>query len=95
MRSKLVILLFAVVSVFIVFNKDREHDNQFSNDKCGYYLYLPAIFIYHDLKGFSFCDSLNKKYSNSLNEQYSLHNVNGNKLDKYPAGVSLFELPLF
>jgi len=95
MRSKLLILFFAVVAVFIVFNRDQQDHNQFRSDKCGYYLYLPAIFIYHDLSKLAFYDSINRKYDYSLSVDNSLYPVHSNRLDKYPAGVAFFELPLF
>ena len=95
MKSKIVILVFALVSVVIVFNEDKQDHNQFGSDVCGYYLYLPALFIYHDLDKLSFYPALDSEYNHSLGIQYSLYNINGNKLDKYPIGIALFELPFF
>ena len=34
-------------------------------DVAGYYLYLPALFIYEDVKGCGFADSLLRKYESS------------------------------
>ena len=95
MKSKLIILIFALVSVIIVFNEDKQDHNQFGSDACGYYLYLPALFIYHDLDKLSFYPALDSEYNHTLEIQCSLYNINGNKLDKYPVGVALFELPFF
>ncbi len=95
MKSKLIILLFALVSVIIVFNEDMEDHNQFTGDACGYYIYLPATLIYHDLQKLAFYPALDSEYHYSLGLNGSLHNFNGKTLDKYPLGVSLFEFPFF
>lgn len=92
-KSRLLILLFAIISVIIYFNRGQQRHNLYTSDACGYYLYLPATFIYHDLAGLKFYPELDKQYR--LEVGYSLYDVNGHKLDKYPVGVALFELPLF
>jgi len=91
MKSKISILLFAAISIFIYFNRDQQNRNQITSDKYGYYLYLPAICIYQDLSKLNFSDSVNNRYHNA----FRLYEVNTNKLDKYPVGVALFEFPLF
>ncbi len=95
MKSVLLILLFAIVCTSIIFNEDRGSKNQFTSDRLGYYIHLPAVFIYHDLANLRFYDSLDIKYGRTLELGYLLHDVNGKKLNKYPVGVALFELPLF
>jgi hypothetical protein len=93
MRSRIIIALFAVLSVVIYFNRGQQRHNLYRSDACGYYLYLPATFIYHDLAKLDFYGELDKKYKLEVN--YSLYSINGNTLDKYPVGVTLFEMPLF
>ena len=95
MKSKLVILLFAIVATIVVFNEDRPSHNQFSCDVCGYYLYLPAVFIYKDVSKLAFYPTLDKEYNNSMGLAPSLYDFNGKKLNKYSVGVAFFELPLF
>ena len=95
MKSKLVILMCALASIIIVFNEDKPSHNQYCSDACGYYLYLPAIFIYHNLAKLDFYPALDSAYHFSFGLNYSLYNVDGKKLDKYHIGVSFFELPLF
>jgi len=95
MRSRLLILFYAVICIIVVFNEDKQDKNQFSSDVCGYYLYLPAVFIYHDLEHLGFYDSVDATYGHLFLVRYSLHDVNGKVLDKYPVGVAFFELPLF
>jgi hypothetical protein len=94
-KSKLLVAVFFIVSVVIVFNEDEPHHNQMRSDACGYYLYLPAIFIYHDLAQLNFYPVVDSQYHHSLQIDYSLHRVNRNTLNKYPLGTSFFELPLF
>lgn len=95
MKSKLVILLFAIVATIVVFNEDRPSHNQFSCDVCGYYLYLPAVFIYKDVSKLAFYPMLDKEYNNSMGLAPSLYDFNDKKLNKYSVGVAFFELPLF
>ena len=95
MRSFYLILFYAALSVAIVFNTGKPDGNQFKDDRCGYYLYLPATFIYHDLSRFSFFDSLDYKYGESFGMKYAFHSINGNKLNKYSIGVAFFDLPFF
>ena len=56
---------------------------------------MPAVFIYRDLQKLSFYPALDSEYNYSLGLKGSLHNFDGKTLDKYPVGVSLFELPFF
>ncbi|PZF73883.1 hypothetical protein DN068_05955 [Taibaiella soli] len=66
-------------------------------DASGYYLYLPAVFIYHDLPSLEFYPEVNRKYNLSDQEWYGIYKQpsTGRKLNKYPVGVALGELPLF
>ncbi|HEY6161837.1 MAG TPA: hypothetical protein VI112_11450 [Bacteroidia bacterium] len=64
------------------------------SDGKGYYAYLPALFIYHDLH-FNFFDPVEKKYYNP-NTYYDFRTQhNGRTVDKYFAGTALAELPFF
>ncbi len=92
MKSKILICLIAIISIIIVFNEDKQDHNQYTSDQCGYYLYLPAVFIYHDLGSLSFYSEVDKVYSLSL---YSLYPYGVKRLNKYSIGVSIFEMPLF
>lgn len=63
-------------------------------DAKGYYAYLPAVFIYHDLN-FGFHDYIEKKYYNP-NTYYEYRTVRDGKLiNKYFTGVAFAELPFF
>jgi len=65
-----------------------------SYDASGYYWYLPAAFIYQDLKHQAFSDSMLKKY-NPGPEFPGFRYANGNYVLKYSSGLALQELPFF
>src|SRR6185312_13297898 len=71
--------------------------NMFQWDQSGYYLYLPAVFIYHDLGGLRFYPEINKQYNLSGDANtYGMFDQPGGKRNiKYSIGTSLFELPFF
>ena len=63
-------------------------------DGKGYYSYLPAVFIYHDLQC-NFHDSIEKRYYN-LSTYYDYRiNYDGVKVNKYFAGTAIAQLPFF
>lgn len=64
-------------------------------DVSGYYMYLPAAFIYHDLKKQEFGDSLVRKYQLSETFDQSWEYPNGNRVMKYSCGMALMYLPSF
>jgi hypothetical protein len=64
-------------------------------DVSGYYMYLPATFIYHDLKKLNFLDSIMKKYHPTPEVQQAFKHNSGNYVMKYSIGQSLQYLPLF
>ena len=80
MKSRLLILVFALISIIIVFNEDKLAHNQYSSDVCGYYLYLPAVFIYHDLGDLSFYPAVDSEYHTLDLKCYPL---NGKMIDKW------------
>lgn len=64
------------------------------SDGKGYYGYLPAIFIYHDLN-FRFFDSIEAKYYDEHVKYDYRQNIDGNMIDKYFAGVAVMQMPFF
>jgi hypothetical protein len=64
-------------------------------DKFGYYLYLPATFIYHDILHLGFVEGMMKKYELS-GYFYQAHLYkNGNYVLSYTLGLALLEFPFF
>ena len=65
------------------------------SDGKGYYAYLPAIFIYHDLN-FGFFDKIERVEYFDPNNFYDYRsNGNGKVIDKYYCGTALAEMPFF
>lgn len=101
MRSKkslFVVILFSIVCTWIVFNRNAYRESPVLDwDKSGYYIYLPAAFIYHDLAKFSFYNSVNERKNFTPNaKDYGLYpQPNGKKVNKYAIGVSVLQLPFF
>jgi len=63
-------------------------------DGQGYYAYLPAVFIYHDLQ-FHFVESVNEKYyEESKRARYVIGTPSGN-VNKYFAGTAVLLIPFF
>ncbi len=64
-------------------------------DVSGYYLYLPATFIYHDLKRVAFLPEIIEKYQPSFSPDQAFPIENGNQVMKYSAGMAVLYLPFF
>ncbi|MDZ7880306.1 MAG: hypothetical protein U5L45_21700 [Saprospiraceae bacterium] len=76
--------------------KKSETEAAISWDVCGYYYYLPAIFIYKDLKKVAFHTELDKKYQYQGNDFYSaLPASSGNLVMKYTSGMAILYAPAF
>ena len=89
-----IILLTVLISFFKISNPQR---NYISYDNFGYYMYLPAMFIYNDIqiKDFSWVEEVNKKYnSTSTYYQFDAGNDN-NKVIRFFIGMSILYAPGF
>ena len=65
-------------------------------DVSGYYLYLPAIFIHHDLKELRFHEQLLREYGPTPDFQQAFrHQASGHYVMKYTAGMAVQYLPFF
>lgn len=90
-------LIFSVV-LWAIINTTFKKDYQtgiIEADAKGYYAYLPATIIYHDLN-FGFYNQIENKtyYNPNLTYEY-LRQHNGKTINKYYAGTALFLLPFF
>ena len=97
-RSKIALIAIAIMLVYITFNLcNWERKNLMQWDETGYYLYLPATFIYHDISNLYFYPTIVQNYYiNGRDNNYGLYTQPTTyKLNKYPVGTSLFELPFF
>lgn len=67
-----------------------------SFDVSGYYHYLPAIFIYGDLKQQAWMNEINKQYlPSTAYDQAFVHANSGNRINKYPIGQAILYSPFF
>lgn len=65
------------------------------SDAKGYYAYLPAVFIYHDLN-FGFFDKIEKQKYYNPNLQYDYRATgHGSIINKYYCGTAIAQLPFF
>jgi len=89
--------LTAIILIWVSANTnwgDGRWNNIVSSDGNGYYAYLPAIFIYHDLR-FEFIDDImNDSLNSNINKDFILK-LNGKVVDKYYIGTSLTLIPFF
>lgn len=96
--SILIILLFAITCVWVTFNigKWKDPPQYWEYDVGGYYSYLPAIFIYHDLGTMDAYGRMEEKYFPTQKKYGYYHNPETGKwTNKYPIGVAMFELPFY
>ncbi len=94
---KVSLLLTAIILVWVSANLkwgDERWNNIIGVDGNGYYAYLPAVFIYHDLS-FSFYDELRKDSSRTdLSYNYRTKHK-GKTVNRYFAGTALAQMPFF
>ncbi|PZF72943.1 glycosyltransferase family 39 protein [Taibaiella soli] len=65
-------------------------------DAFGYYMYLPAVFTYHDFKKLDWLTEIDKKYSVTGGDGWQAEKQeNGNYVFKYLGGVAILEMPWF
>lgn len=64
-------------------------------DAFGYYMYLPAQFIYHDIGPLNWFSGILDKYHPTGNVYQIAALPNGNRVMKYPLGIALLYWPFF
>jgi len=83
-------------TIFLCFKqfKNSNWNRCISSDGKGYYAYLPAVFIYHDLQ-FNFVDDYEKKYYQPENKVKFTIDYNHKKVNKYWLGTAVLMSPFF
>lgn len=98
-RTYFAIVLFAITNILLAFSQHRWERNEILKfDGSGYYLFLPAAFIYQDLGEMKFYPSIDSIYRPSNDTKYySLYKCaeTHRYTNKYAIGVSIGEMPLF
>lgn len=94
-QKTLIVLCSSIILLAAISARDNLKILKF--DQSGYHLYLPAIFIYQDLGQLRFYKDIDARYQPSDDgHDYGLYaQANGKKLNKYPPGVAIAELPFF
>jgi len=65
-------------------------------DAFGYYMYLPAVFIYKDCKELTWLPAIDKKYAVTGGSSWQAQKSdNGNYVFEYLGGVAILEVPFF
>lgn len=96
-RMVLILLLLIFVALRIAYPRWATLDSNalLSWDVMGYYLYLPAYFIYGDLFSLDFVPEILSTYNPTASYYQSIPLENGNQVMKYSIGTALFYLPFF
>jgi len=82
--------------IFLCFKqlKQNNWNRCISSDGKGYYAYLPALFIYHDLQ-FNFVTAYENKYYKPENKVNFTVDFNDKKVNKYWLGTAFLMSPFF
>jgi len=93
----LIIVTFLVYLTFFYYPRWEKYRSEatISWDISGYYWYLPAIFIYDDIKDQKFGQTIYEKYHPSGAFDQALLHESGKYVIKYSSGWSLLNAPLF
>ena len=87
-------MLLATTCYFPRYNKSGSQA-EIAWDVSGYYFYLPAIFIYHDLKQLSFQEKIVAQYHPSDEAFQGTEQPNGGRVLQYTYGTALMYSPFF
>ncbi|HPI10351.1 MAG TPA: hypothetical protein PLK63_04905 [Catalimonadaceae bacterium] len=85
--------LFFILSAYVFLNGNWLRTRYpFQMDANGYYIYLPAFFVYHDMANLKFVDGMPEQFD----RKYFLYkNGRGGYLSKYSPGIAILEIPFF
>ncbi|RAK65227.1 hypothetical protein [Hymenobacter edaphi] len=89
---------FVLLTSFVYYPKWSKPQTEalISWDASGYYMYLPAAFIYQDLKQVAFLPDVTQKYNPDPGQNQAYRDsLSGNRVMKYPLGLALQSLPFF
>jgi len=101
MKNFFSLLAFVIVGVVLVqcrvMNITKEAPLNLTRwDALGYYMYLPAVFIYDDVKHLEWLKEIDKKYNVTGGDGIPTTKLeDGNYTGKYLCGMSILQAPLF
>ncbi len=88
-----VIILAFTIKFRFIGEDGQAYKRTIDGDGKGYYAYLPAAFIYHDLT-FSFFDKNPEKFGYQYSQTFLL-NHEGKNINKYTCGEAILLIPFF
>jgi hypothetical protein len=95
----LLLILFVLLGYRTAYwsNNKTNGYNATSWDAFGYYMYLPSVFIYKDVKELKWIDKIDAKYNVTGGELYQAGKVKEKETytNKYLSGVACLQLPYF
>jgi hypothetical protein len=89
------IFMLAVNTLYYPKWKIPQTEATISWDVSGYYLYLPALFIYKDIKQVAFLEEVHQKYQPASSPYQAFQHESGSRVMKYSAGLAVQYLPFF
>ena len=89
------LLLFSIGFFYFPKWKQPATEATISWDVSGYYMYLPAFFIYRDLKQCGFKDYVIEKYKPAPAFEMAFRHSSGNYVMKYSCGQAILLSPFF
>lgn len=87
-------LVIAVVVAYFGYKEKGWSNTYINGDGLGYYAYLPAVFIYHDLS-FGFIEKYEKDHYQQGQHSDFRQETREGKVNRYYAGTSVLQLPFF
>ena len=97
MKFRLLPVVFLLAATYILFNRAQwQREPLISWDAGGYYVFLPSVFIYHDLATLDSSDATRFRYAQDVPDYgITRDTTTGRRYNKYPLGTALQEAPLF
>ncbi len=89
------VLLYTSFMFFPRWSRDIGGGSIIEYDVCGYYWYLPALFIYNDIKGTKPIEPDASKGYQITKDMLFKHDKSGNYLTTYTSGMAVVYLPFF
>ncbi len=94
-----VFALYFIIAMLMLLVFPRWHRYDYESviafDSLGYYLYLPATFIYHDIFHLAFAPQMLQYYQNSSYFYQAIHLPNDKWVLSYTMGLALLQAPFF
>ena len=96
-RAALLVCYLLLVAAHLYYPKWQQAAGEatISYDVSGYYMYLPAVFIYHDLRELKFLPDIIAEYRPTDDPYQAFTTPDGDRVMKYSLGQSLLYAPFF